>query len=388
MSADPVPSRAAGPDATTEPDRLSAPDPPMEQHVAPEPGVHLPQLGLEPGVVSVPEGLLVAGPAVPDLMASGTDVLMDGAEASLVQAAGAVCWRLRDGELEVLVVHRPRYDDWSWPKGKLEPGETEPTAAVREVAEETGLTVVLGRPLPTARYRLSDFSTKTVRYWAAHVPDDLAQPPPRPQEVDRCEWVSVGEADRRLTRRADRAQLQALSTAHAGSELHTWPFLVLRHGHARPKSAWGREDAERPLVEAGRQQAQFLATLLTAWSPRKVFSSPWKRCVQSIEPYAEANGAKVRTKGRLSEDGHRRDRGKTASLVAKQLRKGQPVMVCTHRPVLGTVLGVLAGHAAVGRSRDLPQQDPFLDPGEVLVAHVSQRSGRVVAVERHTSPTG
>ncbi|HEU0101002.1 MAG TPA: NUDIX hydrolase [Mycobacteriales bacterium] len=309
------------------------------------------------------------------------------ASATLVQAAGAVCWRVRDDRLEVLLVHRPRYDDWSWPKGKLEPGEPEPVAAVREVAEETGLTIVLGRRLPTARYRLSDVASKTVSYWAAHVPVDAGSPAPRPDEVDLCEWMPVEEADRRLTRRGDRAQLQALSAAHSGSELHTWPFIVVRHGHARPKSAWGRADAERPLVGAGRQQALFLAPLLLAWNPRKIFCSPWKRCVQSIEPYVKQSGAKVRTKGRLSEDGHRRDRSKTADLVAKHLRKGRPVLICTHRPVLGTVLGVLAGHAGVGRSRDLPLQDPFLQPGEVLVAHVSVRSGRVVAVERHTSAT-
>lgn len=346
-----------------------------------------PALTAEPEVLTEP-ALLERDDDVAQDVFDGPDPLVTGDRPSHVQAAGAVCWRLRNDQLEVLVVHRPRYDDWSWPKGKLDPGEAEPTAAVREVAEETGLSIVLGRPLPTARYRLSDIATKTVRYWAAHVPGDAVHPPPSPDEVDRCEWVSVAEADRRLTRRADRAQLQALLAAHEDSELLTWPFLVVRHGHARPKSAWGREDAERPLVEAGRRQAQFLAMLLTAWKPKKLFSSPWKRCVHSIGPFAKASGLKVRTKGRLSEDGHRRDREKTASLVAKQLRKGQPALVCTHRPVLGTVLGVLAGHAAVGRSRDLPQQDPFLAPGEVLVAHVSHRSGRVVAVERHTSATG
>lgn len=312
----------------------------------------------------------------------------DAHRVDVVRAAGAVCWRVRDDQLEVLVVHRPQYDDWSWPKGKLERDEPEVVAAVREVAEETGLSVVLGRPLPTARYRLSDVTTKSVRYWAAHVTADVLPTPPRPAEVDRCEWVPVSEADHRLTRRGDRAQLQAVIGAYEDGELHTWPFLVLRHGHSRPKSAWGREDAERPLVAAGHAQALSLVPLLSVWAPSKVFSSPWKRCVQSVTPYLTATGAKLRTKGRLSEEGHRRDRTKTAALVAKHLRRGEAVVVCTHRPVLGTVLGVLAGHAQVGRSRDLPQQDPFLLPGEVLVAHVCARSDRVVAVERHPSATG
>lgn len=305
-----------------------------------------------------------------------------------MEAAGAVCWRIHHKTLQVMLIHRPDYQDWSWPKGKLDPGEHFQAAAVREVQEETGLDIVLGIPLPTARYRIPDVSDKTVRYWAARVPDSVHPKPPRPKEVDRTDWVTVEEADRRLTRRGDRAQLQGLVDAHTEDRLDTWPLLILRHGHARPRIGWGKDDASRPLVSAGLAQSRDLATLLPVWGPVKILSSPWARCVRTVSTYADVAAVRIRAKGKLSEEGNRRDPRGTAALVTKQLGKGKAVLICTHRPVLGTVLGALAGHSSAGMSRLLPHSDPFLAPGELLIAHVSRRSARVVAVERQTSRTG
>jgi len=306
-----------------------------------------------------------------------------------VQAAGAVVWRERSGRLEVLLVHRPRYRDWSWPKGKLEDDETLPAAAVREVEEETGLRVALGRPLPSAHYTVGDYTPKSVRYWAAAGPAGALPAPPHPDEVDQTRWVAAPEAERMLTRRDDRAQLLTVAEAFQDGTLRTFPVAILRHGHARPKSAWAHADAERPLVRAGRTQAEAVVDTLAAYAPKRVVSSPWRRCIETVEPFLSRHGGllgtKLRTKSALSEDGHRRDRARTADLVRKLVGKRRPVVVCTHRPVLGTLLGALAGRAEVGRSGDLPSHDPFLAPGELLVAHVAHSSGRVVAVERHVA---
>ncbi len=311
-----------------------------------------------------------------------------GAGLPLVRAAGALCWhRAADGGLRVLLVHRPRYRDWSWPKGKLEGEEPPAAAAVREVEEETGLRVRLGPVLPSARYALGVDATKEVSYWSAHVPDGAVPPPPRPDEVDRTAWVTPGEADARLTRRGDRVQLRALLDADRAGALDTWPLVVVRHGHAHPKTAWGRSDDERPLAAPGRRQAARLPELLTAWQPKRVVSSPWRRCTATVEPYLLVAGAKLKTRGRLSEDGHRRDPAKVARLVGKLLAKDRPVLLCTHRPVLPTVLDALAGHATEGVAAALPHHDPYLGPGEVLVAHVARGTGLVVAVERHPLPT-
>jgi len=306
-----------------------------------------------------------------------------------VQAAGAVVWRERSGRLEVLLVHRPRYRDWSWPKGKVEPHEALPAAAVREVLEETGLRIALGRPLPTAHYTVGEQTQKSVRYWAAAGPAGAPPAPPNPEEVDEARWVLVPEAETMLTRRADRLQLLAVVEAFEEGTLRTFPVGVLRHAHARPKSAWAQADAERPLVQAGRTQAIAVVETLAAYAPARVVSSPWTRCLQTVEPFLAEHGGllatKLRTKKVLSEDGHRRDRAKTADLVRTLVAKRRPVVVVTHRPVLGTLLGALAGRAEAGRSGDLPAKDPFLAPGELLVAHVALGSGRVVAVERHAA---
>ena len=302
----------------------------------------------------------------------------------MVRAAGAVCWDAEGaGGLRVLLVHRPRYDDWSWPKGKLDDGEGSVEAAVRDVAEETGLQVRLGRDLPPARYGLDERTTKHVAYWAARVPGAPTPAPPRPDEVDALRWVGSAEADRRLTRRGDRLQLRAVLDAHAEGTLDTWPLVVLRHGHARAKSSWDHPDAERPLASSGAEQARALAALLRAWAPARVVTSPWERCLQTVGPYLDVSGADLRTRGRLSEAGHRRDPAKVARLVTKVLARATPTIICTHRPVLSTVLGTLAGHSSPGVGDAIPRSDPYLEPGEVLVAHVSAASGRVVRVERH-----
>jgi 8-oxo-dGTP pyrophosphatase MutT (NUDIX family) len=129
--------------------------------------------------------------------------------ATVVEAAGGVVWRRSPaGELEVLLVHRPRYDDWTVPKGKLGAGEDHAAAALREVEEETGLRCALGEQLPSTSYVDRKGRPKRVRYWAmtpaggAFTPSD---------EVDEVRWVSVDAAASMLTYPRDRAVLDALA---------------------------------------------------------------------------------------------------------------------------------------------------------------------------------
>ncbi|MBO3094358.1 NUDIX hydrolase [Cellulomonas dongxiuzhuiae] len=313
-----------------------------------------------------------------------------------VQAAGALVWRLRAGHLQVALVHRPRYRDWSWPKGKLDPGENAPVAAVREVEEETGMAVVLGLPLPGLEYRLSDGRQKVVHYWAARVGgrgDDAplgARPPVRHAartEIDAWEWFDVEDAARRVTRGADRRPLDSLVEAHARGRLRTRALVVARHGQARKRSLWGGEEADRPLTGLGLRQAAAAVPVLAAFGVGRVVTSRWERCTATVAPYAAAAGLEPQVADVLTEARHDESPARVGAMVRELIESPTDTVVCTHRPVLPTVLGVLAEHSRRHVADALPRENPFLAPAELLVAHTgpTPRGARVLAVERHTS---
>ena len=141
--------------------------------------------------------------------------------AEIVRAAGGVITRAGAGGLEVLVVHRPRYDDWSLPKGKAEPGESDEETAVREVEEETGYRCTLGAELATIRYRDRKGRNKQVHYWFMTVVPDPAwgpagEPPFVPNdEVDERRWISPAGAATLLSYEADRELLRSLGGTDA-----------------------------------------------------------------------------------------------------------------------------------------------------------------------------
>ncbi len=205
---------------------------------------------------------------------------------STINAAGTVPWRrLDDGHIEVALVHRPKYDDWSWTKGKLEDAEPWSVAAVRETAEETGLQVRLGLPLPPTAYRVLDRfgqpATKHVRYWAAEV---TGGPGSLEHEIDEVAWLEAAEASDRLDYAHDREQLRAILRADRIGLLDSWPLAIVRHAQALPRSAWRAVDADRPLTDAGQQQAAAAIDVLAAYGIERLVSSPSERCVTTLTP--------------------------------------------------------------------------------------------------------
>ncbi|MDM7832302.1 NUDIX hydrolase [Cellulomonas edaphi] len=313
---------------------------------------------------------------------------------AVVEAAGALVWRVRTGRLQVALVHRPRYRDWSWPKGKLDPGESIVQAAWREVAEETSHDVVLGRPLPGLEYRISDGRTKRVHYWAAQVAGrhegaSLRARPPVPRasmdEIDQVRWFDVDSAAARLTRPEDNAPLVHLVEAHRKGRLDTRALVVVRHSAATKRSAWGGTELDRPLTRAGRAQAEALVPVLSAFGATRVVTSEWARCAATVQPYGTAAQVPVEISPLLTELEHSASPARVARQVVELLDWPGDSVLCTHRPVLPTVVDVLAQHAPRSVVDDLPVGDPFLEPGEALVAHVAQtaKGPRVVAVERH-----
>lgn len=327
-------------------------------------------------------------------VASGSSLLDTGTSPRrhAIEAAGALVWRERKGRLQVQLIHRPRYRDWSWPKGKLDTGETLRECAVREVAEETGHEIVLGVPLPMQRYRTPEGRFKRVHYWAARRArtDDAAavraRPPVPgidPDEIDDVVWLDVDKARERLTRPTDREPLDALVTAHERGRLDTHALVVARHARARKRSAWAGGEDDRPLTPAGYLQAATLVPILSAYGARRIVSSSWLRCTDTLAPYARATGLSSGLSFDLTELAHTDDPSDAHDVVDDLLSAAVPAVLCTHRPVLPTVLEALAARARRKVRDSLPRADPYLRPGELLVAHVTQRpSGpRVVAVE-------
>lgn len=277
-----------------------------------------------------------------------------------IVAAGAVV--LRRGR--VLLVHRPKYDDWSFPKGKLDRGEHVLAAAVREVGEETGLMVRLGRPLASQRYPVAGGRTKVVHYWIGRVigDDEVTTFPPN-AEIDQVTWVEVDKAAGLLTYERDRATLD--DAVRKGGK--TTAFIVLRHAKSRSRAAWRADDRFRPLLKAGSIQADRLVPLLAAYDVTRLVTSSSARCVATLVPYADACGRKVVTEDDLSEEDATLEN--VTELVQELVERGKRTVLCTHRPVLPAVFDVLG------------LEDPKLEPGEMVVVH--HRRGEVRAFERY-----
>jgi 8-oxo-dGTP diphosphatase len=293
----------------------------------------------------------------------------------------------------VALVHRPKYDDWSWAKGKLDPGEEWAAAAVRETLEETSLEVRLGRPLPAAEYtvldRAGEPTTKEVRYWAAEV---VREAGPLAREIDEVRWLDVASAHDRLDYSRDREQLRALVRADQSGSLTTWPLVLVRHAHAVGRGAWSKDDQVRPLDRAGSDRAACIATVLAAYGITRLVSSPSLRCTDTLQPYAAQRGLMVKTKKGLSEDGYAHRPGRAPRHLAKLVERGAPAVVCSHGPVMPALLGRLRDLVDAGEDGDGTGKWALRDAihdgmakGELLVAHLvgTGDQARVVAVERH-----
>ncbi|HEY3546680.1 MAG TPA: histidine phosphatase family protein, partial [Propionicimonas sp.] len=265
------------------------------------------------------------------------------------------------------------------------------------VAEETGTAVVLGVPLPSLRYRTPDGRGKHVRYWAARPTTDEDAPAltarapvtPAPRtEVDEVVWVSAATAQEMLTRVTDRAPLAVVEELWAKDRLDTHTVAVVRHGQAKRRSSHPGGERTRPLTPAGVRQATALVPVLAAFGVRHVVSSPWERCLRTVEPYAQASAAPVEVVEALTETAHRDNPKAVTELVTARLRGGEHVAISTHRPVLPAVLRALAAESRGWTLGNLPHTDPYLRTGESLVAHVTGRgsASRVVALEHHRPP--
>ncbi len=297
-------------------------------------------------------------------------------------AAGAAIWRTAAGtsgraeDAEVLIVHRPKYDDWSLPKGKSEPDEHILLTAVREVWEETCVRPVLGPRLPTVEY-ISWGRPKRVSYWSASGAGLEAAPG---NEIDAVSWLPLAQVRAQLAGTHDDPVISAFRP------LTTVPLILVRHASAGRKADWPGRDESRPLDAQGEADAQALAGLLPCFAPvARVISSPALRCIETMRPYAASFGGTIEAQacllpyGRSTFFSSRTDladalRRLLSGLVADR----RPAVLCLHRENLPDVLAEAC--SALGATAAMPA-DPSLPKGGFWIAHAA--AGELASLERY-----
>lgn len=243
-------------------------------------------------------------------------------------AGGVVIRRNSKGKLRVLLVHRPKYDDWGLPKGHADPGETPEQTALREVLEETGYRCRIVAPLGATRYRINS-GVKEVHWFAMRpLPSSPGFAPNK--EIDGIQWVSKSKANKVMDYENDKVLV-----AEAGLKglSQTGTIHLLRHCAAGDRTKWNGDDTLRPLNKKGQRQAAALAEHFGDQGIEKIITSPYTRCVESVEPLARATGAEIEV-SRALEEGPRID----AAYDLVDSLVGYNAVLCSHGDVIPAVM--------------------------------------------------
>ncbi len=261
-----------------------------------------------------------------------------------VYASGAICWRRVGDEIMVLLIHRTQHRDVSFPKGKLDPGETLPQTAVREVTEETGISIKLGINLGVITYPISKGRTKHVQYWAAEVTDKaVARSTFTPnKEVDALLWTPLDRVRSELSYKKDKEMFDVFVKLVEHNAHDTFSVVLLRHAKAAPRSAEFPTDTERPLTELGHAQAQAVVPTIAAFGRHRIRSSTALRCEQTVAPLAMISKRPIVTTDDLSQDAWDQGEFDLRALLGSIVRKRKNTIICSHSPVLPEVARELA----------------------------------------------
>jgi 8-oxo-dGTP pyrophosphatase MutT (NUDIX family)/phosphohistidine phosphatase SixA len=310
-----------------------------------------------------------------------------GSTTDPVLAAGAVIWKVtRKGKLRVLVVHRTQHKDVSLPKGKLDPGETLPETAVREIAEETGLIVALGAPLGVVEYDLPGGRPKVVYYWAAET-EALAIANSTfvsNDEIEQLTWLSLKKARLRLSFPADVDIVDRFAELAAQGRARTFAIIALRHGKATPPGDWPGPDATRPLLPRGETQALSIAPGIAAFRPTTLISSTAVRCTATLAETARVTGLDVDQTDDISQDAYTSRGAAVTAVVEGRLAARTTTVLCSHGPVLPQIIDAVA-LATHTPDSGLLRRAATLSTGQYAVLHVpvDHPESGVVAVEIH-----
>ena len=294
-------------------------------------------------------------------------------DTSVIQAAGAVLWRrLSEDLLQVALIHRPRYDDWSFPKGKVESGEAEISCAHREVLEETGYDAVFGPELCKIQYEVGE-STKTVRYWSAQA---IGEPSAvhDTEEVDQLIWVTVSDAYAKLSRKGDQEVLKNFEKFGAD----TTPLILLRHGKAITREEWEGDDGDRPLAQLGQLQSKRMHAIYLPFAVTEIHSSDAVRCYETVSPMARSMSLNLVYWSELSEYAFEKDKKAAINVVNDIIESEARAIVCGHNPVIPGIVAKFIG------KKNFKELDHGLLPGEAWILH--HRDGEVVAIDWVQAP--
>jgi 8-oxo-dGTP diphosphatase len=304
-----------------------------------------------------------------------------------VLAAGAVCWRVsKKGKPKILLVHRTQHKDVSLPKGKVDPGETLPETAVREIAEETGLIIGLGAPLGVVEYQLPGGRDKQVYYWAGEVSADAIANSTfvSNDEIEQLRWVGLKKARKVLSYPHDMDIVGRFAELFGQGRARTFAIVALRHGKAVPAEDWDGPDATRPLMQRGIDQSLSVSHGIAAFRPRALISSTAERCLRTIAPTARVTGLPVDEDHVISQDAYRSGGKAVRALVADRVRNAETTVLCSHGPVLPQIIAAVAEATGTSGSTKL-QRAAALATGEYAVLHVpvEHPESGLVAVEVH-----
>jgi 8-oxo-dGTP diphosphatase len=352
----------------------------------------------------------------------------------MVEAAGGIVYRRRSDDdiaqdaddegpapdpahpsavdgLELCVVHRPKYDDWSWPKGKLELNESHRHAAVREIGEETGVHVALGPRLGEIEYPLGSEGkkgkrpkakggvTKHVVFWMARPIDEHeaamrapALGPVTPADVDEIDnvvWVSVRRARRLLSHAQDRDILDLfVDYVEEGAE-HSQTLLIVRHGKAEARKQWKGSDANRPITPKGAATAYALNRELACYAPSRLVTSPWVRCLETIEVFSWQTGLSMVPADELTEDAFAENPEGSWERFEEEIRHSMnahtTTAVCMHRPVIGGIFEHLRSICvAKSLSKQLIASSPYMPTGNAVALFIVQgdEGPRIIDIQR------
>ncbi|MEY4418716.1 MAG: hypothetical protein RIR15_38 [Actinomycetota bacterium] len=291
----------------------------------------------------------------------------------VIQAAGAVLWRrLSEDLLQVALIHRPRYEDWSFPKGKVEAGEAEISCAHREVLEETGFDAVFGPELCKVQYEVGE-DLKTVRYWSAQA---IGEPSAvhDTEEVDQLIWVTVSDAYTKLSRKGDQEVLKNFEKFGAD----TTPLILLRHGKAIAREEWEGDDGDRPLAQLGQQQAKRMHAIYLPFAVSEIHSSDAVRCYETVSPMARTMSLNLVYWSELSEYAFEKDKKAAINVVNDIIESEARAIVCGHNPVIPGIVAKFIG------KKNFKELDHGLLPGEAWILH--HRDGEIVAIDWVQAP--